>query len=68
MGENDDDDVEQCFSCRHFDELADEKGKCRLRAPLAVAPDHEDTDLPLAAWPIVERLDWCGEWKGWGKQ
>lgn len=39
-----------CGGCRFYDSMP---GLCRKNAPL---------DPDSAAWPKVDKYDWCGEW------
>lgn len=55
------DDVVQkaCMNCRFFQnsETFPDSGECRRRPPFF----HQGKEI--SAWPMVNELDWCGEFK-----
>lgn len=55
-------DQQNCASCRYRVE-----GQCRRHSPASqvvsdVQPESRGPKLFLAVWPIVDTVDWCGDW------
>lgn len=51
----------QCEQCMFFDPIpGGTDGRCRFNAP---QPRVEDARQLEAYWPLVDALDWCGQWK-----
>jgi hypothetical protein len=49
-----------CHGCRFWQLLATNpiQGECRRHAP---SPDGSASVHPMAAWPVTNSHDWCGE-------
>ena len=58
-----------CGTCAYWQviELRDHsnRGMCR-RLPPSLVPSKDGKPLS-AAWPVTQRLDWCGEDRGTGE-
>lgn len=57
--------ADRCKTCRywHNPEPEDaEDGQCRRYAPRPVVDTSKDETDTIVAWPMVMRVDWCGEW------
>lgn len=53
-----------CMSCKYFereDGHDPDEGNCHRNPPVANW-DCED-GYAVTAWPVVEWMDWCGEWE-----
>ena len=46
----------RCDSCRFFMDLGDGSGTCHRYPPSWHA------QRSVAKWPVVNEVDWCGEW------
>jgi|DEB19_MinimDraft_3_1074340.scaffolds.fasta_scaffold30500_1 hypothetical protein len=48
-----------CMNCRFFNnsEIFPDSGECRRRPPFY------NVEKQFSAWPMVNELDWCGEFK-----
>ena len=51
-----------CLDCQFYCPNDDYNGECRRNAP-RTARQREDEEPDYAAWPVVMRDDWCGEWE-----
>lgn len=56
-----------CANCKFWrftsrDEVGDLFGECRRSTPIVTY--HETDEFPVVyGWPVVEDMDWCGEFK-----
>jgi len=53
-----------CDDCRWYHRLNNEEGECRRYVPRVYLFPELDAVEPLRGfWPVVRRLDWCGEYE-----
>jgi len=68
-------DKKTCVNCAYYDpadNLAEDTstvGFCRVKSPTIMHMQTEDEGpvLPVAQWPIVNEVDFCGELKEKGE-
>lgn len=55
---------DSCEMCKFFEPNEPSDGECRRHAPAVVTQDINDKiSRRLAVWPVVEIVDWCGEFE-----